>query len=56
MLVASIKGILVLMFFMHMRGGDRMNWMIIGTGLFLLALLVGFTITESFTRDWYGGF
>ena len=55
MLVASIKGALVLMFFMHMKGGDRMNWMIIGTGMFLLAILIGLTIADAFTREWYGG-
>jgi cytochrome c oxidase subunit 4 len=54
MAIATVKASLVIYFFMHMKGGEQTNWVAIGTGLFLLALLIGFVTTEVFTRGWIG--
>ena len=39
MLIATIKGSLVLLYFMHLKYDNKFYWVIFGSGVFFLALL-----------------
>jgi cytochrome c oxidase subunit 4 len=50
--IAVVKALLVLLFFMHVRYSSRLTWVYIAAGLFWLALLLTFTMSDYLTRDW----
>ncbi|MCY3625227.1 MAG: cytochrome C oxidase subunit IV family protein [Candidatus Dadabacteria bacterium] len=50
MLVASVKAAIVALYFMHLKFEDKLTWIYALYPLFLLFLLIGFTIMETFTR------
>ena len=50
MLIASIKASIVALYFMHLKFEDKLTWIYALYPLFLLFLLIGFTIMETFTR------
>lgn len=50
--IAAGKALLVILFFMHALRSSRMTWVVILSGLFWLALLIGLTLTDLFSRDW----
>jgi cytochrome c oxidase subunit 4 len=50
--IATCKATLVILYFMHLRYSERLTWVFVGAGLFWLALLIGLTIGEIFSRGW----
>ncbi len=50
MLIASIKASIVALWFMHLKFEDKLTWIYALYPLFLLFLLIGFTLMETFTR------
>lgn len=48
--VASIKASIVALFFMHLKFEDSITWVFALFPLSLLALLIGMTILDTFTR------
>ena len=50
MIIASTKASIVALWFMHLKYEDRLTWIYALYPLFLLFLLIGFTILETFTR------
>lgn len=50
MVVASIKAGAVALFFMHLKFEDSITWLFALFPLGLLALLIGMTMLETFTR------
>ncbi len=48
--VASIKASIVALYFMHLKFEDSITWVFALFPLLLLALLIGMTITDTFTR------
>ncbi len=50
MVVASIKAAAVALFFMHLKFEDKITWLFAIFPLALLALLMGMTILDTFTR------
>jgi cytochrome c oxidase subunit 4 len=48
--VASLKAILVLYWFMHLKVSHRLVWVFVGAGLVMLLILIGFAVIEGFTR------
>jgi len=51
--IASIKALLVILFFMHLLYGSKANWLAIGAGLFWLGILLALTLADYFTRHWW---
>ena len=50
--IASLKAVLVILFFMHVRYSDRLFGMILGVTIaFLVILLVG-TLSDYHSRGW----
>jgi cytochrome c oxidase subunit IV len=50
--IASIKGTLVVLYFMHVRYSSRLVWVIVTSALFWLAILFALTLSDYWTRDW----
>lgn len=50
MIVATIKAVLVLLFFMHLRHSGKFLWVVLGFSFGFLALLVALTLGDVFTR------
>lgn len=50
MIIASTKAAIVAFYFMHLKYEDKLTWIYALYPLFLLFLLIGFTIIEYFTR------
>ncbi len=50
MTIAVIKATLVLLFFMHLRYGPRLNWLVAGASLFWLAILFSLLLGDYATR------
>jgi cytochrome c oxidase subunit IV len=52
MIVATVKGILIIFYFMHIKGSTRLTKIFAFTGLFWLVILAGLTLNDYFTRGW----
>jgi cytochrome c oxidase subunit IV len=52
--IAVLKATLVILFFMHVRYSTRLTGLVILSGLFALAIMVGLTFVDYATRGWLG--
>lgn len=52
--IAVIKGTLVVLFFMHVRYSDRLTWIVVITGFAWLVVLLSLTMSDYFSRSWFG--
>ena len=50
--IASLKAMLVLLYFMHVKGASRLTWVYVASGFFFLVILLGFTFSDFLTRGW----
>jgi cytochrome c oxidase subunit 4 len=53
MTIAVIKGTLVVMFFMDVRRATSMTKLFVGAGLFWLAILLVFLLSDYLSRGWH---
>lgn len=53
--IASVKAILVLLYFMHVRYSKQLIGVVACSGLVMLVILVTFVMTDYLTRDWMPG-
>lgn len=54
MVIASIKAILVLLYFMHLRYSSRLIWVFAVAGFVWLLILFFYVLTDYFSRGWVG--
>lgn len=52
MLIASVKAMLVILYFMHVRYSSRLTQVFIGAGFLFLLILISFTMSDVLTRNW----
>jgi cytochrome c oxidase subunit 4 len=52
LLVAFLKAMLVVLYFMHVRYGIRLTWLVAASGFVWLAILLTFTLSDYASRDW----
>src|ERR1700730_4776795 len=52
LVIATIKALLVVLFFMHIYWSNRLNKLAIASGLAWLILLLWLTLADFATRDW----
>jgi cytochrome c oxidase subunit 4 len=52
MSIAVTKGVLVVLFFMHLKYSSRLTWVFAGAGFFWLFILFGLTLSDYLSRDW----
>jgi cytochrome c oxidase subunit 4 len=50
--IAVLKAVLVVLFFMHVRYGVRLIWVVVIAGVFWLAILLTVTMSDYLTRGW----
>jgi cytochrome c oxidase subunit 4 len=50
--IASVKAVLIVLFFMHVLHSSRLTWIVALGGLVWLALLIGLTLADYETRQW----
>lgn len=50
MFIASVKGALVLLYFMHLKYDDKLYWVVFGSGVFFVILLFLLTKVDIITR------
>ena len=50
--IASFKATLVVLYFMHVKYASRLTKLVVMTGLFFLAVLLGETMIDYATRMW----
>jgi cytochrome c oxidase subunit IV len=48
--IAVTKATLVVLFFMHVRYGPRLVWVIAASGIAMLALFIDYTLADVLTR------
>jgi cytochrome c oxidase subunit IV len=53
MTIAVIKGTLVVMFFMDVRRATSLTKLFVGAGLFWLAILLVFLLSDYLSREWH---
>ena len=53
--IACTKALLVVLFFMHVRWGTRLTWVIAASGFVWLLILFRITMTDYLTRGWVEG-
>ena len=51
--IAVTKATLVVLFFMHVKYSSRMTKMVVGLAVFFLLVMLGLTMTDYATRDWF---
>jgi cytochrome c oxidase subunit 4 len=50
--IAAVKATLVVLYFMHVRYGSRLIWLIVAAALFWMAILFALTLSDYWTRSW----
>jgi cytochrome c oxidase subunit 4 len=55
LVIACTKALLVILFFMHVRWGTRLTWVVVASGFFWLLILFGLGMTDYLTRGWVEG-
>jgi cytochrome c oxidase subunit 4 len=53
--IACAKALLVILFFMHVRWGTRLTWIVVASGFFWLIIMFSMTMTDFLTRGWIQG-
>jgi cytochrome c oxidase subunit IV len=51
--IAVGKALLVILYFMHVRYSDRLTWVFVAAGFFWLLILIGGTMDDLLTRNWF---
>jgi cytochrome c oxidase subunit 4 len=53
LLIATIKAILVILFFMHVKGAsEKLTAAVVISGFFFLAILLALSMSDYLTRAW----
>ena len=52
LVIATIKALLVVLFFMHIYWSSKLNKVVVVSGVVWLALLLWLTLTDIFSRGW----
>ena len=50
--IAATKATLIVLFFMHAWGGSRLTWLVVGTSVLWLAILLSLTLSDYLSRGW----
>ena len=52
--IACVKATLVILFFMHVKYSTKLTWLVVGSGFFFLAIMIGLTLADFISRGWLG--
>ena len=52
LIIAVVKALLVLIFFMHLLHSTRLAWVAVAAGVFWLGIMMALTFSDYLTRHW----
>ena len=52
LLIAAAKGVLIVLFFMHVKYSHRLTWVFAAASLLWLTILLALTLVDFLSRDW----
>jgi cytochrome c oxidase subunit 4 len=52
MLIATVKAALIILYFMHVRYGSKLQWLFSGAAFFWLGILILITLGDYLSRGW----
>ncbi len=52
MCISIAKGLLIILFFMHVRGSNHLIWVAVATGFFWLGIMFALSLSDFMTRGW----
>lgn len=52
--IAAVKALLVMVYFMELRHSPKLNWVIMGNGIFWLTVMIMLTMSDMISRGWLG--
>lgn len=52
--IATIKAVLILLFFMHVKFGSRLIWLFSSAAFVFVGIMFFFTFADYMTRSWFG--
>lgn len=55
MVIAVVKAVLVILYFMHVKINSRLTQLFVVTGFIFLIIMIGITLTDYKTRSWEKG-
>lgn len=50
--IATVKALLVVLYFMHVRYSSRLTWLFAGAGVLWLMILFALTLSDYLSRPW----
>jgi len=53
LVIAGIKSVLVVLFFMHVRYSKPLIWLAAGAALIWLGIMIGLTLSDYLSRGWF---
>jgi cytochrome c oxidase subunit IV len=53
LVIATVKAVFVVLFFMHVKDSDRLTKITVAAGVFWLGILLTLTMTDFLSRTWY---
>jgi cytochrome c oxidase subunit IV len=53
LVIATVKAVFVILFFMHVKDSDRLTKITVAAGIFWLGILLSLTMTDFLSRTWY---
>jgi cytochrome c oxidase subunit 4 len=54
LLIATVKALLVILYFMHVRYSNPLTWLFVASGFAWLVILIGLTFSDYLSRGWIG--
>ena len=51
-MIASVKAVLILLYFMHVRYSSHIIWVAVAAGAFWVGILLVLTMSDYLTRGW----
>ena len=50
--IATVKAVLIMMFFMHLKYSSKLVWIFAGAAFVFVGIMFGLTLSDYFTRAW----
>src|SRR5437588_9125285 len=50
--IATVKSVLVVLFFMHLLHFSRLTWLVVASGILCLGIMLALTLSDYWTRGW----
>lgn len=54
LMIAALKAVLVVLYFMHVRFANRLTWIFVGGGFVWLLIMLILTMSDYVSRGWIG--